>query len=120
MSGALVFARASLIAFGATACAGARPSRAPAPIMTRSALRGAIDSMLANSMFRNAHWGVLIVDPASGDTLYSLEPLGGSMWGVDLTIASKALAGPRVLHMRAWNHSGGSATADDRTIEVKP
>jgi serine-type D-Ala-D-Ala carboxypeptidase/endopeptidase (penicillin-binding protein 4) len=34
-------------------------------------LRLAIDSMAEQPRFRNAHWGILIVDPARGDTLYS-------------------------------------------------
>jgi serine-type D-Ala-D-Ala carboxypeptidase/endopeptidase (penicillin-binding protein 4) len=34
-------------------------------------LRRSIDSMIAAPQFRNAHWGILIVDPQSGDTLYS-------------------------------------------------
>jgi D-alanyl-D-alanine carboxypeptidase/D-alanyl-D-alanine-endopeptidase (penicillin-binding protein 4) len=37
----------------------------------RVALRGAIDSMLGDPRFRNAFWGVLIVDPAHNDTLYA-------------------------------------------------
>jgi serine-type D-Ala-D-Ala carboxypeptidase/endopeptidase (penicillin-binding protein 4) len=35
------------------------------------ALRAAIDSMVEAPEFRNAHWGILIVDPDRGDTLYS-------------------------------------------------
>jgi len=53
---------------------GRRPERAPAlppTLHTRAALRYAIDSMIADPQFRNAHWGVLIVHPATGDTLYS-------------------------------------------------
>lgn len=34
-------------------------------------LRRAIDSLVADPRFRSAHWGILIVDPAAGDTLYS-------------------------------------------------
>lgn len=37
----------------------------------RSELHRAIDSMAAAPAFRNAHWGILVVDPLSGDTLYS-------------------------------------------------
>lgn len=33
----------------------------------------AIDSMAGAPEFRNAHWGILIVDPERGDTLYSLN-----------------------------------------------
>src|SRR5262249_27202742 len=36
-----------------------------------ASLRAAIDSMADAPEFSNAHWGILIVDPASGDTLYS-------------------------------------------------
>lgn len=36
-----------------------------------AALRLAIDSMIDAPAFSNAQWGVLIVDPARGDTLYS-------------------------------------------------
>jgi D-alanyl-D-alanine carboxypeptidase/D-alanyl-D-alanine-endopeptidase (penicillin-binding protein 4) len=34
-------------------------------------MRHEIDSLAAQPEFRNAHWGILIVDPQSGDTLYS-------------------------------------------------
>lgn len=36
-----------------------------------SGLRAAIDSMADAPEFSNAHWGILIVDPERGDTLYS-------------------------------------------------
>src|SRR5438552_16097056 len=35
------------------------------------ALRTTIDSLVDASEFSDAHWGVLIVDPATGDTLYA-------------------------------------------------
>lgn len=55
----------------ASACARA-PQPAPLPRPTPvEALRSAIDSMVGDPKFRNAHWGLLIVDPTSGDTLYS-------------------------------------------------
>src|SRR6476659_6973745 len=38
---------------------------------SRAELRHAIDSMVALPKFSNAHWGILIVDPERGDTLYS-------------------------------------------------
>ncbi|HKG92229.1 MAG TPA: D-alanyl-D-alanine carboxypeptidase, partial [Gemmatimonadaceae bacterium] len=57
------------------------PGTAPAPLEqavaqapaagTRAALRAAVDSMVAAPQFRNAHWGILIVNPSTGDTLYS-------------------------------------------------
>ena len=58
------------------ACAPKAPANVaptPNPIVwnSREAARSAIDSMVNDPQFRNAHWGVLIVDPQSGDTLYS-------------------------------------------------
>jgi serine-type D-Ala-D-Ala carboxypeptidase/endopeptidase (penicillin-binding protein 4) len=44
------------------------PAPPPSP---RVALRAAIDSLISDPMFRNAEWGILIVDADSGDTLYS-------------------------------------------------
>jgi D-alanyl-D-alanine carboxypeptidase/D-alanyl-D-alanine-endopeptidase (penicillin-binding protein 4) len=45
---------------------------APSPARNdRAALRYVIDSMLAAPDTRHARWGVLIVDPERGDTLYS-------------------------------------------------
>jgi D-alanyl-D-alanine carboxypeptidase/D-alanyl-D-alanine-endopeptidase (penicillin-binding protein 4) len=39
--------------------------------MTRATLRAALDSVAAAPEFRNAHWGILIVDPVAAETLYS-------------------------------------------------
>ena len=47
------------------------PAPAVAPLGARAALRQAIDSMVGTPQFRNAHWGILVVNPATGDTLYS-------------------------------------------------
>ncbi|HEV8499750.1 MAG TPA: D-alanyl-D-alanine carboxypeptidase, partial [Gemmatimonadaceae bacterium] len=56
----------------ATACA---PSTAPRPVSlgtgTNAALRTMIDSLADAPEFSNAHWGILIVDPERGDTLYA-------------------------------------------------
>ena len=53
-----------------TACA--RGAVAPIPLVDdRASLRHAIDSMLAAPDTRSARWGVLVVDPERGDTLYS-------------------------------------------------
>lgn len=41
------------------------------PANALTALQHDIDSMVAQPEFRNAHWGILIVDPDRGDTLYS-------------------------------------------------
>ena len=80
-------APALLAGLAALACAsrGAHPNPAPQPAslpasqMATSAaapspaavLRTTIDSLVADSVFRNANWGILIVDPDRGDTLYS-------------------------------------------------
>lgn len=40
---------------------------------SRTMLRRSIDSMVTQGEFRNSHFGVLIVDPERGDTLYSLN-----------------------------------------------
>jgi serine-type D-Ala-D-Ala carboxypeptidase/endopeptidase (penicillin-binding protein 4) len=60
--------------FFAAACRGsavttARPIGAPEGSL--AALRASIDSMVDAPQFANAHWGILIVDPMRGDTLYS-------------------------------------------------
>ena len=36
-----------------------------------TALRHTVDSLADSPDFRNAHWGILVVDPERGDTLYS-------------------------------------------------
>ena len=41
------------------------------PASPRSELRHEIDSLTSQPEFRNAQWGVLIVNPLTGDTLYS-------------------------------------------------
>ena len=71
--------RASLplvLATVAAACApaGAAPGTGVAPgRVTVRSLRADITSLITAPEFRNAHWGVLVVDPARGDTLYSNE-----------------------------------------------
>ncbi|MCX5766202.1 MAG: D-alanyl-D-alanine carboxypeptidase/D-alanyl-D-alanine-endopeptidase [Gemmatimonadetes bacterium] len=52
------------------ACQSSVQTRA-APINTRASFRGFADSLVLQPSFSNAHWGVLIVDPLTGDTLYS-------------------------------------------------
>jgi serine-type D-Ala-D-Ala carboxypeptidase/endopeptidase (penicillin-binding protein 4) len=43
----------------------------PSPLFTRATLRHSIDSLVADAMFSNSHLGLLIVEPTTGDTLYS-------------------------------------------------
>lgn len=51
------------------------PYMAPAAVVptpgVREVLRGIADSVLAAPMWRNARWGMLVVDPVRGDTLLS-------------------------------------------------
>jgi serine-type D-Ala-D-Ala carboxypeptidase/endopeptidase (penicillin-binding protein 4) len=57
-----------------TACA---PRGGPAtgvgapPVITRSMVAAALDSLPAQEAFRSAHWGILVVNPRTGDTLAS-------------------------------------------------
>lgn len=52
-----------------------RPAAPCALVPTRDIFRAELttfaDSLISDPMFRSAHWGVLIVDPVAGDTLYS-------------------------------------------------
>ena len=72
--------RPAAVAAAATisACAPAVPvPMSPAPaasafvVRSRADLVAGIDSVVRSPEFRNAHWGILIVDPERGDTLYS-------------------------------------------------
>lgn len=47
------------------------PAPAPLTRTTHRELARFADSLLTDPMFRSANWGVLIVDPIAGDTLYS-------------------------------------------------
>jgi D-alanyl-D-alanine carboxypeptidase/D-alanyl-D-alanine-endopeptidase (penicillin-binding protein 4) len=46
-------------------------SGAPSPVFTRAVLQHSIDSLVADPIFGNSHLGLLIVEPVTGDTLYS-------------------------------------------------
>lgn len=61
---------AAALAGCAPAAASVVPTPAPgsAPVL---ALRALADSLVAEPVWRNMHWGILIVDPTTGDTLYS-------------------------------------------------
>lgn len=59
-----------LVALALAACA-PRSAARPAPRDARAAFVRLADSLLDAPEFRNAHWGVLVVDPRRGDTLYA-------------------------------------------------
>jgi D-alanyl-D-alanine carboxypeptidase/D-alanyl-D-alanine-endopeptidase (penicillin-binding protein 4) len=65
----LVAAALGAVAVGG--CASSGMGRSGGRPGTRGELRHAIDSMVASPTFSNAHWGILIVDPERGDTIYS-------------------------------------------------
>ena len=48
-----------------------RPSRAADRAADRADFRHAVDSMVTQPAFRNANWGILVVDPERHDTLYA-------------------------------------------------
>ena len=55
-------------------CAARSPAAAPVatrPLDVRASLRQFIDSLIEAPEFRSMHWGVLVVDPGRGETLYS-------------------------------------------------
>ena len=60
-------AMASAIAASCASLGGGRPTTAG----PRAAFVRALDSMVTQAAFRNAHWGILVVDPERGDTLYA-------------------------------------------------
>ena len=62
----------------------------PTPPITM--LRNTIDSLVAQPKFRNAHFGILIVDPASSDTLYSRNAGKIMMPASNLKIITGAVA----------------------------
>jgi D-alanyl-D-alanine carboxypeptidase/D-alanyl-D-alanine-endopeptidase (penicillin-binding protein 4) len=66
--GALLLAALAACASGGRS---ARTEAAGPPPSTRAALRAFVDSLVEAPEFRNAHWGVLVVDAERGDTLYS-------------------------------------------------
>src|SRR5690242_5177980 len=57
----------------AAACGAPSTSVSPASISSGrdASLRRFVDSLTDAPEFSDAHWGILIVDPSSGDTLYS-------------------------------------------------
>jgi D-alanyl-D-alanine carboxypeptidase/D-alanyl-D-alanine-endopeptidase (penicillin-binding protein 4) len=62
---------AALATAFATACGGVTHRTVLAPAGAHVALQPFADSLIGDPMFRSANWGVLVVDPRNGDTLYS-------------------------------------------------
>jgi len=57
--------------FATSGCYGRTPRGPVTAILSRTVLGKLADSVVTDPKFRTAHWGMLIVDAASGDTLYS-------------------------------------------------
>jgi D-alanyl-D-alanine carboxypeptidase/D-alanyl-D-alanine-endopeptidase (penicillin-binding protein 4) len=63
----------ALLAFlgGCASAFSGAPASTPQPLGTRAALRQFIDSLADAPEFRSAQWGLLVVDPGRGETLYA-------------------------------------------------
>lgn len=63
-----------MLVLAACAPSSVQTAAVPEPVyspVARAEFARLVDSMALAPKFRNAHWGILVVDPASGDTLYS-------------------------------------------------
>jgi D-alanyl-D-alanine carboxypeptidase/D-alanyl-D-alanine-endopeptidase (penicillin-binding protein 4) len=91
------FARILVIAAAGIAC---RATVAPSPAVgssgSNATLRALIDSMADAPAFANAHWGILIVDPERGDTLYSRNAGKLFMPASNMKILTSAVATTRL------------------------
>jgi D-alanyl-D-alanine carboxypeptidase/D-alanyl-D-alanine-endopeptidase (penicillin-binding protein 4) len=76
--------------FALTACATVMKTARHSP--PRSELRHEIDSLTSLPEFRNAQWGVLIVNPRTGDTLYSKNAGKLFMPASNMKIVTSAVA----------------------------
>lgn len=65
---------------------------AVAPVDSRTAIVRTADSVFHDPKFRTAAWGALIVDPATGDTLYSLNPRKLVMPASNMKVITAAVA----------------------------
>jgi D-alanyl-D-alanine carboxypeptidase/D-alanyl-D-alanine-endopeptidase (penicillin-binding protein 4) len=84
---------AILAAVALAACAPTVPyTITPTPARQRAALRWWIDSTLTAPEFRNAHWGILVVDPERGDTIVSHNAAKLFMPASNLKIITGAVA----------------------------
>ncbi len=64
----------------------------PPPVDARLALARLADSVFSDPKFRTAAWGALIIDPAAGDTLYSLNPRKLVMPASNMKVITGAVA----------------------------
>jgi len=80
-----------LVALALGACAGVRTNPLPR-LSPREALVREVDSLIAQPQFRSAQWGVLVVDPVTGDTLVSRNAGKLFMPASNMKIVTSAVA----------------------------
>ncbi|HEX9084441.1 MAG TPA: D-alanyl-D-alanine carboxypeptidase, partial [Gemmatimonadaceae bacterium] len=80
------------------------------PASQRAELGHVIDSLTSQAVFRNASWGVLIVNPRTGDTLYSKNAgklfMPASNMKIITSAAALTLLGPDYTYKTTFLASG--------------
>ncbi|MDP9206101.1 MAG: D-alanyl-D-alanine carboxypeptidase, partial [Gemmatimonadota bacterium] len=80
------------------------------PAAPRAELRHLIDSLTTQPEFRNAQWGVLIVNPRKGDTLYSKNAgklfMPASNMKIITSAAALTLLGPEYRYKTTFLSNG--------------
>src|ERR1700694_3499903 len=80
------------------------------PASSRAELRHLIDSLTTQLQFRNAQWGVLIVNPRTGDTLYSKDAgklfMPASNMKIITSAAALTLLGPEYRYKTTFLTNG--------------
>lgn len=94
--------------FALTACV--TVMRTVHPASPRAELRHLIDSLTTQPEFRNAQWGVLIVNPRTGDTLYSKNAgklfMPASNMKIITSAAALTLLGPEYTYRTTFLTNG--------------
>ncbi|CAN5218817.1 D-alanyl-D-alanine carboxypeptidase/D-alanyl-D-alanine-endopeptidase [soil metagenome] len=83
---------AAILALVAYGCATSRTGVAPRPLEGVAALRSTLDSIHADPAFQSAIIGVLVVDAASGETLYSRNAGTALMPASNMKLVTGAVA----------------------------
>ncbi len=97
-----------MMPFALTACV--TVMRTVHPPSSRAELRHLIDSLTTQPEFRNAQWGVLIVNPRTGDTLYSKNAgklfMPASNMKIITSAAALTLLGPEYTYKTTFLTNG--------------
>ena len=116
----LIFAAASAISAIITgACAGhVQSGPAPTPPSPRAALRATVDSLISDRNFRNAQWGLVVVDPITHDTVVSHNAgklfVPASNQKILTSATAIALLGPEFRFVTRFTTNG---TVHDATLD---